>query len=636
MLAAQQRLISQEPRRLTELLDAAAAPQSQSGSGLCLELLNGESSMQRRLIILLISLLVFGGSYLLLGAPEIRAALPGWEDFSALIYKLRHSADPAPVSASEDQIPVLIGMYTSDSLQVTNWELENFDEWMDAHGVNRRISIAGTFMDIEYLNPDWNIHQELDSAWDMGYTPFVNLTAYQQKAYQVASDPAVEERIRWWASAYAAWTEGGKKRAFIAPLQEMNGGWVRYGKDPEGFKDAWLKIRKIFDEEGVPPESVSWVFAPNGWSEEGHEFERYYPGDPWVDVLAFSTLNFGSCPEYHGNWDTFELIFEPYLDRLHVMAPGKPIFLAQTGTVAVTEHGIDDNLKDEWLRDTFAKLAAYPGVRAILYYNQVKPEPAVTKCRPIDWRVFDKHAGIGYRGFLDAVRSPSYGTWGQDNPDMIETAFALSPTGTFADVWPVEPFSDQENPWYLPYVEALAQAGLAPGCRSESFDVMGEIELLHYFCPEREVTRAEVAFFIELALHGAGYVPPAATGIFSDVPVEHWAAGWIEGMVADGITSGCTEGAFCPDDPVTRAQAAVFIGRIVHGVGADDLPQPVGIFNDVPIDYWGAAWIEQMALDGISSGCGEWQFCPEATITRADLAVFLARAIGLEIIPPQS
>ncbi len=52
------------------------------------------------------------------------------------------------------------------------------------------------------------------------------------------------------------------------------------------------------------------------------------------------------------------------------------------------------------------------------------------------------------------------------------------------------------------------------------------------------------------------------------MPTSHFAAGFIERLAQLGITAGCGGGNYCPDDPVTRAQMAVFI------VVAWNLPLP--------------------------------------------------------------
>jgi hypothetical protein len=63
------------------------------------------------------------------------------------------------------------------------------------------------------------------------------------------------------------------------------------------------------------------------------------------------------------------------------------------------------------------------------------------------------------------------------------------------------------------------------------------------------------------AKHGADYQPPEPTGLFNDVDTSNWAAAWIEQLAAEGVTSGCGNGNYCPDDIMTRAQMAVFLVR---------------------------------------------------------------------------
>jgi len=77
------------------------------------------------------------------------------------------------------------------------------------------------------------------------------------------------------------------------------------------------------------------------------------------------------------------------------------------------------------------------------------------------------------------------------------------------------------------------------------------------------VTRGQMAVFLLRAKHGADFQPPDATGIFADVPVTHVFARWIEQLAREGVTSGCgtSPAVYCPEDPVTRGQMAVFLVR---------------------------------------------------------------------------
>ena len=52
-------------------------------------------------------------------------------------------------------------------------------------------------------------------------------------------------------------------------------------------------------------------------------------------------------------------------------------------------------------------------------------------------------------------------------------------------------------------------------------------------------------------------------------------------------------------------------------------------FNDVPTDYWAYNFIEILSNSGITSGCGGGNYCPNAEVTRDQMAVFLVRTFGL-------
>ena len=121
------------------------------------------------------------------------------------------------------------------------------------------------------------------------------------------------------------------------------------------------------------------------------------------------------------------------------------------------------------------------------------------------------------------------------------------------------------------------------------------------------------------------------SSVFTDVPLTYWAWNFIERLYNAGITGGCSASPlmYCPEATVTRAQMAVFLLRGIHG-SAYTPPAATGtVFADVPSTHWAAAWIEELAAEGITSGCGGGNYCPEAVVTRAQMAVFLVRTFNL-------
>ena len=131
---------------------------------------------------------------------------------------------------------------------------------------------------------------------------------------------------------------------------------------------------------------------------------------------------------------------------------------------------------------------------------------------------------------------------------------------------------------------------------------------------------------------GAAEVPPPATGtVFSDVQAGNPFASWIEQLAAEGVTGGCGGGDYCPG----RSRDPGADGRIPsqerqHGSGYVP-PSCSGIFGDVPCPSQFANWIERLAAEGITGGCGGGDYCPGNPVTRGQMAVFLVKAFGLQL-----
>jgi hypothetical protein len=124
------------------------------------------------------------------------------------------------------------------------------------------------------------------------------------------------------------------------------------------------------------------------------------------------------------------------------------------------------------------------------------------------------------------------------------------------------------------------------------------------YCPSANGSRAEMAVLLLKAKFGSDHVPPPPGGqIFNDVPPGSFAEEWIAELAGLGITAGCGNGNYCPDAPVTRAEMAVFLLKTLLGSGYVPL-QATGIFSDVPSDNFAIDWIEDLYLRGITAGCG--------------------------------
>lgn len=125
------------------------------------------------------------------------------------------------------------------------------------------------------------------------------------------------------------------------------------------------------------------------------------------------------------------------------------------------------------------------------------------------------------------------------------------------------------------------------------------------FCPLNTISRGQMAVFLLKAKYGSiAYVPPPATGtVFTDVPANHQFAAWIEQLAREGITAGCTATTFCPNDPVKRQQMAVFLLKAINGQSYNP-PTCAGIFSDVACPSLFANWIEAAANQSIMPGGG--------------------------------
>jgi hypothetical protein len=186
---------------------------------------------------------------------------------------------------------------------------------------------------------------------------------------------------------------------------------------------------------------------------------------------------------------------------------------------------------------------------------------------------------------------------------------------SFTDVGPSHPF--------YRFVETLLHVGVTAGCTATTY------------CPDGSTTREQMAVFLLRAREGGAYTPPpCTTAPFPDVPCASPFAAWVQELVARGITSGCGGGLYCPTNPVTREQMAVFLLKSLEGVGFTPPSCTTASFTDVPCANPFAAWVQELVARGITAGCGGGLYCPANPVTRGQMAVFLTKTFELALYGP--
>jgi uncharacterized protein YkwD len=177
-----------------------------------------------------------------------------------------------------------------------------------------------------------------------------------------------------------------------------------------------------------------------------------------------------------------------------------------------------------------------------------------------------------------------------------DVTFATASTTDFGDVPRGSTHADS--------IIQVAKAGIMEPCGAARF------------CPKTDVTRGDFATFLVRALD----LPRSTTtsSQFSDVSGAR--AADIEALVNAGLTAGCGNGKFCPDQSLTRQQLATFFARALK------LEPTPTTFRDVSTAHAGNVGALQKA--GIVAGCTATSFCAGDKINREQTASMIARNLS--------
>ena len=166
------------------------------------------------------------------------------------------------------------------------------------------------------------------------------------------------------------------------------------------------------------------------------------------------------------------------------------------------------------------------------------------------------------------------------------------------------PFTDIHGSKFHQDILWIYDRGITVGCAGD------------HYCPDGHTTRAQMATFLTRALD----LPPASRDYFTD-DAGNKHEDRINRLAEAGITVGCGGTWFCPDGTVTREQMATFLVR------AFDLPPSTHDHYTDDDDSKHEERINALAASRITHGCGPSVFCPSGSVTRAQMAAFLHRAL---------
>jgi hypothetical protein len=444
----------------------------------------------------------------------------------------------------------------------------------------KKVSIGGIWFDVGD-RPD-NIVYLLEQVWAAGATPFVNI--HVGVTADVLAAGGIDHLISGLGVAVQSWLAKGEGRSvMLAPMPEMNGDWIPYGKTPQSFKAAYLRFVSIATEAGHPFERVRWVFAPNGWSSPPYHMADYYPGADVVDLVGISAYNWGT-DQPGGVWTSVAETMGGALDEARAFAGEKPFLVSQTGS---STSGGD---RDQWIRDLFTYLAQDPNAVGFIYFDIDKEE---------DWSIYSD--GIVNPGWRDGMKlsTTAYewplSDWFAPGPLVVDT-YVPPFDGTFWD--------DDSSPFEAD-IEWLNDAGIATGCA------------LQQFCPLAPLLRGQIAAFLSRALT----LPPSTGDYFLDDSGSPYESSANQVSEA-GIAQGCSVLSFCPNAIATREQVASFLVRAL-ALAPTEL--------DYFIDDEGSVHegdINALRFAGITTGCDATSFCPSQVVTREQMAALLHRALA--------
>lgn len=347
---------------------------------------------------------------------------------------------------------------------------------------------------------------------------------------------------------------------------------------------------------------------------------------PYPASAPYMTKNGFGLNETAGNGDYNNKYYgEPYIEQLD-LAPNALIMLHHLCYAAGnSEPGdADPSLTDAKKRvDNYASAFLRAGAAAVLADGHRGPveylrDLFTTDQTLEDWWKGQSNANGNEISFASSRTSGATAMMDPEAPGTYYRALTGDPSTRTTEVVGGDPnalsaadypvlsvFGDIWTSSFVASIQWIYDEGITAGCAPDAY------------CPKNAVTRGQMASFLARAMD----LPPATKDYFrDDNGLTH--EGDINRLAESGITGGCGEGLFCRTASVSRAQMAAFLVRAL------DLPSSsTDYFKDDDTNTLESS-INALAAAGLTGGCGAGKYCPDASVSREQMAAFLTRAFA--------
>jgi len=181
----------------------------------------------------------------------------------------------------------------------------------------------------------------------------------------------------------------------LRPMPEMNTPWYAWSVPRKGnsaalYRQAWKRVWVITRRGSRGRVKLMWSpYHRQIPDTPANALSRYYPGNKLVDMVGTSGYNFGNRGGLA--WTNPRALFADVYRETQALAPGKPFWIAETGSTALGGN------KARWILDLRTLPSAFPNLRGLVWYD--------VRERNGDFRLRDRAATTkAFKGLIKQVR----------------------------------------------------------------------------------------------------------------------------------------------------------------------------------------------------------------------------------------